>query len=430
LKIYGSYGKFFDIMKYELPQGSFGGQYWHQCVYAMDNPNYLGIAPTRDASGNICPTGGASAGANGTIPAGNRLIENKDLRIPANDPSDSRIVKGIKPMEQHEMVFGADWAITPTVALETRYSRKRLDRTIEDIGALTDAGEAFFIGNPGFGAIANQSAICPACLPQPKAIRDFDGLEFRLTRRASQKWFGTVSYTWSRLYGNYSGLSSTDEAGRVDPNVSRMFDEPHYQFDSHGQYALGPLATDRPHTFKGFGFYRLKWWNTETLVGATQQWFSGTPISTQLSSAGSTPQLVENRGKFADVTLDASGNWVLSGVREMRTPIFTQTDMNLIQEFKVSKNNEAMRVTLEANILNLFNEKNILNYQTNLGRSGDLCPSPGCSSTTINWDALMHSGWNYVATANAAGFVRSGTYGLPNLFQAGRNMRFQVKFTF
>ncbi|MBW8869390.1 MAG: TonB-dependent receptor, partial [Acidobacteriales bacterium] len=40
LKLYASYGQFYDIMKYSLPQGSFGGQYWHDCAYAMDDPNY------------------------------------------------------------------------------------------------------------------------------------------------------------------------------------------------------------------------------------------------------------------------------------------------------------------------------------------------------------------------------------------------------
>jgi hypothetical protein len=424
VKLYGSYGKFFDIMKYELPQGSFGGQYWHDCAYAMDDPNFAGVIPARDAAGNFCPLTGP---ASGTVPAANRFIENNDLRIPANDPSDSRIVPGIKPMEQHETVFGADWAITPVWALETRYSRKRLDRTIEDIGALTPAGEAFFIGNPGEGAIGDQSGICPACARQPKAVREYDGVEFRLTKRASAKWFGTVSYTWSRLFGNYSGLSSTDEAGRVDPNVSRMFDEPQYQFDSHGKYAMGPLATDRPHTFKAFGYYRAKWLGMETLFGATQQWFSGTPITSSLVSVGNTPQLIENRGKFANVTRDAAGVWTLNGVSDKRTPMFSQTDFNLVHEIKVSKTNEAMRVGLEANILNLFNEKNILNYNANLLRTSSACPG-GCG--TPDWNALMNTGYDYVAVANAQSRVLNGLYGLPNLFQGGRNMRFKVKFTF
>ena len=32
--------QFYDIVKYSLPSGSFGGQYWHDCTYALDDPNY------------------------------------------------------------------------------------------------------------------------------------------------------------------------------------------------------------------------------------------------------------------------------------------------------------------------------------------------------------------------------------------------------
>ena len=42
LKIFASYGKFYDIMKMGLARGSFGSDYWHECVYAMDDPNYTG----------------------------------------------------------------------------------------------------------------------------------------------------------------------------------------------------------------------------------------------------------------------------------------------------------------------------------------------------------------------------------------------------
>jgi len=35
-------------MKYSLPRGSFGGDYWHDCFYTMDiaQVNYTTITPT------------------------------------------------------------------------------------------------------------------------------------------------------------------------------------------------------------------------------------------------------------------------------------------------------------------------------------------------------------------------------------------------
>ena len=80
-------------------------------------------------------------------------------------------------------------------------------------------------------------------------------------RQGSSNWFGSLSYTYSRLYGNYSGLTATDVSdgggARNGANTDRAFDEPFMSYDSHGKLINGPLATDRPNTFKAYGYYRL-----------------------------------------------------------------------------------------------------------------------------------------------------------------------------
>ncbi len=443
LKVYGSYGKFFDIMKYSLPRGSFGGDYWHDCVYTLDDPDWTKIIPLRTGPNNyFCGTSGP---AFGTIPAtSGRFIENQDFRQPSNDPSNFLIDPNLKPMKQHEIVLGADWAIKSNLGLEIRYSRKRLDRTIEDAGIVTPSGETFFIVNPGEG-IHTQPIPATDCVPgkcpgQPNANRRYDGLEFRLTKRASSRWYASVSYTYSRLYGNYSGLTSTDVSdgqGRSDPNNNRAFDEPFMQYDSHGKLIDGPLATDRPHAFKGFVWYRLKWWGMETSFGATQQWFSGTPLSSYVAGgSGAGPVFVEGRGNFAVVTRDpATGNWVLGGVQQgRRTPMFSQSDFNFLHEFKVSKTNEALRVGVEANIFNLFNQKAAIGFNQKLIRTGKLTPNvPGnVPLTSVSGDDFISllTGWNYITQANSQRVTLNSLYGLPNLFQASRSMRFKFKFTF
>src|SRR5581483_12389525 len=88
-----------------------------------------------------CPASGPAPGV--TV---GRFIENVDFRATKLDPRDPAVDPKIKPMLQHEYVAGVDWAITPTWSLETRYSRKRLDRTIEDMALTDDLG--FYIGNP------------------------------------------------------------------------------------------------------------------------------------------------------------------------------------------------------------------------------------------------------------------------------------------
>ena len=70
-----------------------------------------------------------------------------DFRATKADPRDPAISPDMKPMMQHEFVTGFDWALTPNWSVETRYSRKRLDRTIEDMAITDNLG--FYIGNPG-----------------------------------------------------------------------------------------------------------------------------------------------------------------------------------------------------------------------------------------------------------------------------------------
>ena len=112
-------------------------------------------------------------------------------------------------MLQHEYVAGFDWAITSNLSLETRYARKRLDRTIEDMAITDNLG--FYIGNPGttFADVLHRPVVipddkgvnyltsvpfCAECPPVVGAIRRYDGAEFLLTRRGTGRWFGTVTF--------------------------------------------------------------------------------------------------------------------------------------------------------------------------------------------------------------------------------------------
>jgi hypothetical protein len=285
---------------------------------------------------------------------------------------------------------------------------------------------------------------------QPKAIRDYDGLEFRLTKRASERWFGSLSYTYSRLKGNYSGLSSSDisdgNGGRHSPNNNRSFDQPQMQFDSHGKLIDGPLPTDRPHTLKMFGYYRLKWWNQETMFGVTEQVFSGTPLSTcwPTQSTASSCQFVEGRGNWVDLSrAAANGDLVRNGIMNgRRTPMFSQSDLTLVHELRVSKTNEAMRVGFEANVSNLFNQHSVLSLLNNpLGEAGatttPIQAATPANPTGYNFLAMM-TGWDYLAISNSGLGVNANTkpntlsnrYGQPNMFQGSRTVRLKLKFTF
>jgi hypothetical protein len=449
LKIYGSFGDFYDIMKFNLPQGSFGGAYWHDCVYALDTANYNTIIPQRDSLGHYCPLGGGGTPAVGQIPNA-RLIENYDYREPANDPNQigslgptGLVDPNLKPMKEHVYTVGAAWEISHNMMFEPIYTRTRLDKTIEDAGTITQNGEVYYITNPGFG-VNTVVPNCNGCPPNPKAIRDYDGLELRLTKRFSDRWYGAFSYTYSRLYGNYDGLTSTDISdaeGRNGANSDRAFDEPFMQFDAHGKSDAGRLATDRPNTFKGNVYYQPKLGKFTPTLGLFQQIYQGTPLSSYISVWGA-PVFVEGRGNFVNVSRDtATGNWIPSAVTAARTPNFVQSDISIFEDFHVSKTNEKMIARVGADCVNCFNQHKPVVINSNLIRTGGINPATcgtagtNCTTTEVNqagfdYGAMMTKGYDYIGLANSQGSTLNSAYGQPQQWQQPRVLRFQVKFSF
>jgi hypothetical protein len=380
-----------------------------------------------------------------------RFIENTDYRAPANDPNQAGtlgktglIDPNLLPMKQHEMVIGAAWEINPSLIFEPRYSRKRLDRTIEDTGVITQDGEVYYISNPGEG-VNKVVPYCPSCPVNPRASREYDGVELRLTKRMTHNYTYSVFYTWSRLYGNYSGLTATDVsdggAARNGANADRAFDEPHMQFDAHGKVMDGRLATDRPHSFKAYGYYNLKWWKMNTMLGGYQQIHSGTPLTSYISVWGA-PVFVEGRGNYVDVTRDtANGNWVTGNVSAKRTPIYSSSDFSVSQDFRVNKNNESMKLRAGIEIFNLFNQKSPTVFDQNLIRTSGInpatCGTAGTACTPqladlagFDYAVMMNKGYDYIGSANSQKRILNSQYGMATGWQTPRSMRFTLQFFF
>jgi hypothetical protein len=493
LKIFGSYGVINDVMKLLLAQTSFGAQGWDECAYPL-GPNASGTFNLSDistivynASGRACPTGPPNTGAvfsNGVTPASlidtatsTGLIENLNLR------PEEPIAPGLKPYRQHEYVGGADYQISKDWALEVRYDRRRLDHAIEDASLSAPCCIEFYaIVNPGQGVNkdinqyaaflrslgagygpgvqpfdpTNQFGTCSSCPPMPQAVRNYDGLEFRLTKNMSHNWSGSFSYTWSSLWGNYAGLTTTDQSdggvtGRNSPDTSRAFDEPIYYFAANGKSSNGPLATDRPSALKGNLYYTLPWWSKShtTTFGLFQTAYQGSPVGAfdDIGLAGGSPfegTYVFGRGKWANVTADPTTDRITSigAPYARRTPWYTQTDLNIAHEIKVNHNNEAQRLRLEATFTNLLNQHSVLGYWEGFdsnhfphslhppgpcGPGGATAPC-GIASGAGFYQGAM-TGYDVQAVATSNQFLNS-LYGQPNLWQTSRAIRFGATFTF
>ena len=401
-KAFGSYGLFYDITKLELPRGSFGGDHWVDYIWTLDTPDYASIQCGEGTTG--CP---------------GRFIESKDFRHSSNQvdpgfstyfnrPGMTGIDPNLKPVKSGELTGGIEHEIGPRLSFGVRYVHKWLVRTIEDVGIFFQGQEIYLIANPGEGLAVQMEPSVPDLIT-PKPVREYDGLEFRLNKRFSDRWAGTVSYLYSRLYGNYSGLASSDENGRVSPNVNRYFDNTIMNYDSQGKSVLGLLQTDRPHTLKLNGVYDFPWGTT---LGGS--WFieSGTPQSTVFRFSGF-PVYPNGRGDLG------------------RTPWLSQLDLNVTQEFRLIGNS---RIQVGLNVDNVFDQKTWTNYflTTTAGpseyRDSLTVANPpalslyGANVTPYNLDAMIKS---YTGTMRTNPF-----FDVPNSFQGRREMRLQAKITF
>ena len=376
-KAYGSWGMFYDLMKLELPRGAFGGDKWIESYYSLDTLNWESI------------------GVNGNFPG--RFMEAVNFRIPSNDPSCPEcggIDPDLKPMRSQEAVLGLDHELTSVMSVGARYVHKQLDRTIEDVGIIVPGlGEVFYMANPGEGVATN---ILPGAPDMPKPVRDYDALELRFTKRHSNNWSMNSSLTFSRLYGNYSGLASSDENGRTSPNVNRFFDGMYMLFDQNAEPVYGKLATDRPVQFKANGYYTLPF---GTNIGAVFYAMSGTPISRQVNMVSSFP--VMYLGRLSDG----------------RLPMFSQLDMSLQHAFRVGGNR---RVEVSVNVLNLLDQDTAVNRFANETRTRNI----GIS------DADFFDGFDVQSLIAAQGVPRDPRFLMDSAFQAPRSIRVGAKFSF
>ncbi len=141
----------------------------------------------------------------------------RDRRVPNFDSTDPEI----KPMFQDSTSIGLEYQVGLNSSLGVHYIHNDLGDTIEDLGGLVNGDEVYVIGNPGGGALGTITPTSGRTAPfaTPKPVRTYDALELTYSRRFANNWFGSASYTYSRLYGNYAGLASSDEILTPTTNV-------------------------------------------------------------------------------------------------------------------------------------------------------------------------------------------------------------------
>jgi hypothetical protein len=400
-KVYGSWGMFYDIFKLDLGQESFGGAKWIEWYFTLDNPNFEQLNANTG-----CPPA-----CSGTF------ITKSDLRLPSLNPDACLgpcIGTGIKPMRSQEAAFGLEHQLSAVTAVSFRYIHKQLDRGIEDTGAIdANDDEPYIIGNPGEGLTATFNIIdntdryagSSGAYKLPKPKRQYDAAEVAFDKRFASRWSFHGSYTLSRDYGNYPGLSESDENGRVSPNIGRLYDYPIEQFDGKGKPLYGVLPTDRTHQVKGQFIYQLPFGTT---FGLTEYVASGIPISRTVAVIPGHNYIFYFNGRNSDG----------------RTPAFSQTDLYAQHEFKVGGNR---RLQFNATLLNLFDQRKVTDRFNSIRRSGS-----GLDINEVAFYAGQVSVQSLIdAQAFPNGALRVDPRFLQNSgFQAPLQARFGVKLSF
>lgn len=428
-KLFASYGRFYDRVKFALPRGLFGGDILIDDFFEIfpgQNANQFNINNILNGftGPSVCPTTGfIITGALSRCQLNRRVNANE---VGASPYEDGAVDPDLKPFRQTEFTVGIERQIGTGYVLRGRYTYKNVDEAVEDAGIVNSEGsEAYIIGNPGRGLhLQTLEALGYERSTRPE--RRYDAMEIVFERRLANNWYFNANYTLSRLYGNYSGLASSDEAhllsGRLAPGVSRAFDLPHIGFTAMGEPDNGRLATDRPHVFNIYGAYIFDWRGSKsnsTEVSAFQTVTSGTPQTTSIFGASTiTPQIFLKRGDLG------------------RSPTFSQTDLNLTHRYRFGSDNR-FTMAFDFNVLNLLDQDTITGYYPTINASA----GGGANAANLAGgnQANYVNGWTsgtLLPAINA--FINNpnrpdrldNRYGQPQIYQGPRSVRFGFRLLF
>lgn len=400
-KIFANYARFYESVPLDLVDRQFPGERTLFARYraqrtAADGSEIPGCDPTTESPEGTsdCSVGTETDGSLRSTPQEFRLAldpysPNPDFIVVGGEKS--AVDPDLKPQSSDEIVVGAEYEVLPDARVGASYTKRYMNHVIEDMSR--DEANTYFIGNPGFG-IAKDF---------PEATRNYDAVTVYFNKTFSDLWLGQLSYTWSKLEGNYAGLFRP-ETGQLDPNINSDFD-----LISLLDNRTGPLPGDRTHSVKAFGAKEFVLTGAMSVnLGLSYRARSGSPLNYFGSHAvyGSDEVFILPRG---------SGG---------RLPWRHDIDAHLGYNLKLSKDNV---VTVSVDVFNLFNFQGVV-AQDQRYTSADVLPIPA-ETTGTNDEKLTR----LVYADDGSPFEASDIN--PNFknvtaYQAPRIMRFGAKVTF
>jgi hypothetical protein len=249
-KLFANYARFYENIPLDMAILSFPQQ---QLLSATYNSQCNPMDPAELAPGGDCTLDANRRVVGGSDSSSQKWLSEGGDRVPV-DPR-------ISAQSSDEFVVGGEYEVL-LGRLGLTYTKRYMNDVIEDMSR--DDGTTFFLGNPGEGYSTDF----------PQARRDYDAVNVYYNKVFSNQWLAQVSYTWSHLEGNYSGLFRAD-TGQLSPNLTRDFDLLSLTVNRDG-----PLPGNRTHAFKAFGAKEFQLGKDMTIdVGGSFRTRSGAPLN-------------------------------------------------------------------------------------------------------------------------------------------------------
>ena len=188
LKIFASFGIYYDVMKLYMAELTFGGWKRKQDYYPLQDPDWTKIAASGELDDKVSQAAGDTyAGSMDFLP-----------------PSFNRVDPDLKPTAQREISFGAEKKLMEDLSVSVRFVNKHLLRTIEDVGVYvpvnpatgtTTVSQDFWITNPGYGVsrpVSQGGQFSDAYLGLPEGDKRIQRPEHRLRKEVQPQLAGRL----------------------------------------------------------------------------------------------------------------------------------------------------------------------------------------------------------------------------------------------
>ena len=282
LKVYANAGRYYLAMPASVALRAAAGS-----LYTNQYYTYTGI----DANGNptgLTPLASATGGA---VSANNEYGQSPDAKTVASS--------NIRSEYQDEYLLGFTQQINADYVWGMKGQVRKLRNILDDIcdtGTIAAKGAALgydidpttlngcYLSNPGRAntyRIDNPAGgyysvdVTKEDFGMPHAKRSYYGLETFLEHPFADGWYGKVSYTFSRSYGNTEGQLRSDlyresrGTGQTAVSTTQDWDNAYIMVNTNGVQ-----NNDHKHQLKLFGYYQF---SPEWLVSGNLSMISGAP---------------------------------------------------------------------------------------------------------------------------------------------------------